>query len=182
MSEQTNSRAAECWLEILLDRQQLLLLQDDSCRARWSISSARKGAGETNGSGKTPRGRHHVRLRIGEGLPINAVFVARRPTGEVWTPALSRANPNRDWILTRILWLSGDEPGVNRGGQCDTLRRFIYIHGTPDSQPMGRPESHGCIRMHGGDLLELFDHCFNGMRVEIREHTPLTRFCARDAL
>jgi lipoprotein-anchoring transpeptidase ErfK/SrfK len=109
-----------------------------------------------------------VRLRIGDGCPIGAVFRGRRPTGEIHDAALAAAHPERDWILTRILWLTGCEPGRNRGGSVDTLRRFIYIHGCPDSEPMGVPRSHGCIRMRNPDLIELFDQTPNGALVEIR--------------
>jgi len=121
------------------------------------ISTARNGLGEKNGSMCTPRGRHIVRARIGAGQPMNAVFVRRRPTGEVWTPELHAKYPGRDWMLTRILWLSGCEPGFNRLGDVDTMRRVIYIHGTHDFAEMGKPGSHGCIRMRNKDIAELFD-------------------------
>ncbi|MGQ0511603.1 MAG: L,D-transpeptidase family protein [Betaproteobacteria bacterium] len=124
---------------------------------RYRISTSRNGLGETNGSFCTPRGRHIVRAKIGAGQPLNTVFVRRRPTGEVWTPALHAAHPGRDWILTRILWLSGCEPGFNRMGGVDTMRRYIYIHGSPESAEMGRPGSIGCIRMRGEDILDLFE-------------------------
>jgi L,D-transpeptidase YbiS len=123
---------------------------------QYSISSAKKGVGEQQGSEQTPRGHHIVRAKIGANLPINTVFKARRPTGEIYSAELAEQNANRDWILTRILWLSGCEVGKNRGGNCDTMRRYIYIHGTPDSEPMGIPASHGCIRMRNTDLAELF--------------------------
>ncbi len=139
-------------IEIDIGRQELLF---DGRRYR--ISSSRNGVGEKNGSFCTPRGRHIVRAKIGAGQPLNAVFVRRRPTGEVWTPALHAAHPGRDWILTRILWLSGCEPGFNRLGDVDTMRRYIYIHGSPEPAEMGRPGSIGCIRMRGEDILELFD-------------------------
>ena len=123
----------------------------------YAVSTSKNGLGEKNGSFCTPRGRHLVRAKIGAGQPLNAVFVRRRPTGEVWTPALHAAYPGRDWILTRILWLSGCEPGVNRMGDVDTMRRYIYIHGSHEQAEMGRPGSIGCVRMRGPDILELFD-------------------------
>jgi lipoprotein-anchoring transpeptidase ErfK/SrfK len=123
----------------------------------YSVSTASRGAGEKNGSLCTPRGRHIVRAKIGAGQPLNAVFVRRRPTGEVWTPALHAQCPGRDWILTRILWLSGCEPGRNRLGDVDTMRRYIYIHGSPDTAEMGKPGSIGCIRMRNRDIVELFE-------------------------
>lgn len=123
----------------------------------YSVSTSKNGLGERNGSFCTPRGRHIVRARIGAGQPLNTVFVRRRPTGEIWTPELHATHPGRDWILTRILWLSGCEVGFNRLGELDTMRRYIYIHGAPASVPMGVPGSIGCIRMRGEEVLELFE-------------------------
>ena len=123
----------------------------------YSVSTSKSGVGEKNGSFCTPRGRHIVRAKIGAGQPINAVFVRRRPTGEIWTPELQNKEPNRDWMLTRLLWLSGCEVGKNRLGDVDTMRRYIYIHGSPDSAEMGKPGSIGCVRMRNRDIVELFD-------------------------
>ncbi len=136
---------------------------------RYLISTATKGAGEKYGSFCTPRGRHIVRAKIGAGVPVNTVFVKRRPTGEIYDAELARQFPGRDWMLTRLLWLSGCEPGFNRLGEVDTMRRYIYIHGSPDSSVMGKPGSIGCIRMHNRDLLELFDLVETGTPVEITE-------------
>ena len=138
---------------------QLLDLVDDNGKLlkRYRISSAKNGVGELNGSFCTPRGRHIIRAKIGAGQPLNAVFIERRPTGEVYSPELAGRSPGRDWILTRILWLSGCEPGYNRLGKVDTMRRAIYIHGSPDSAEMGKPGSHGCVRMRNQDIVELFD-------------------------
>ena len=159
-------------MQILIDipSQTLSLLGDDgACIRRYSVSTARNGAGEASGSFCTPRGRHIIRARIGAGAPIGAAFRGRRPTGEVWTPELAAANPGRDWILTRILWLSGTEPGFNRLGEVDTMRRYIYIHGTPDTEPVGMPGSHGCIRMRNDDIVDLFDRVPAYTPVEITE-------------
>jgi L,D-transpeptidase YbiS len=131
------------------------------------ISTARNGAGELSGSNCTPRGKHIVRAKIGAGCPENTVFVGRRPTGEIYSSELKEKYPDRDWILTRILWLSGCEVGVNRLGSVDTMRRYIYIHSTPDSIPMGIPVSHGCILMRGPDIIELFDRVPVGTPVNI---------------
>lgn len=148
---------------------QTLTLQRPEGKRVFAVSTAVNGAGELQGSLQTPRGEHIIRAMIGAGLPTAAVFVGRRFTGEVYTPELAAAHPRRDWILTRILWLSGCEPGFNRLGNVDTMRRFIYIHATPASEPMGQPASHGCIRMRHGDLLELFDAVTPGCRVYITE-------------
>ncbi len=144
-------------IEIDIPAQQLRLFNGDALLKSYSVSTATRGPGEKNGSLRTPRGRHIVRAKIGAGQPLNAVFVRRRPTGELWTPELHRKYPGRDWILTRILWLSGCEPGRNRLGDVDTMRRYIYIHGSPDTAEMGKPGSIGCIRMRNRDIVELFD-------------------------
>jgi len=124
---------------------------------RYPVSTAVNGVGEKSGSYCTPRGRHIIRAKIGAGQPLNTVFVRRRPTGEIYTPELGAQHPGRDWILTRILWLSGSEVGFNRLGICDTMRRYIYIHGTPDSMKLSQPGSKGCVRMRNADLVELFE-------------------------
>ena len=145
-------------IEIDLQKQQLRLLDNAGKSVKtYAVSTAKNGAGEKNGSFCTPRGKHIVRAKIGTGQPLNAVFVRRRPTGEVWTPELDAQHPQRDWMLTRILWLSGCEPGRNRLGEVDTMRRYIYIHGSPDSAAMGKPGSIGCVRMRNRDIIELFD-------------------------
>lgn len=154
-------------IRISLPDQQLELLKGNRIVAIYPVSTARNGPGEQRGSGCTPRGWHRIRVKIGAGLPLNTVFVGRRPTGEIYDPDLAARYPDRDWILTRILWLTGLEPGCNRGGHCDTLRRFIYIHGCPDTAPMGEPLSHGCVRMRNRDLLELFDQVKAGDQVLI---------------
>jgi lipoprotein-anchoring transpeptidase ErfK/SrfK len=157
-------------IEIDIGAQSLTLRDRDGVAvASYRVSTALNGPGEIEGSGCTPRGRHVVRARIGAGAPSGAVFRGRRPTGEVWTPELAERFPERDWILSRILWLSGCEPGRNRLGAVDTMRRYIYIHGTPDDQPMGAPLSHGCIRMGNRDVIELFERVPVGTVVDIAE-------------
>lgn len=148
---------------------QFLDLYDNSGKFlhRYSISSARNGTGQLKGSFRTPLGQHVIRAKIGGGQPENTVFVGRRPTGEIYSPELGAQFPGRDWILTRILWLSGCEIGHNRLGAVDTMRRYIYIHGSPDTAPMGVPGSIGCIRMHNRDVMDLFDRVPAGTAVEI---------------
>lgn len=144
-------------IHISIEQQRLTGLAGGREVCAYPVSTALNGPGELNGSGCTPRGLHRVRARIGDGQPLGAVFIGRRPTGEVWSPQLAAANPRRDWILTRILWLCGEQPGLNRGGNCDSQRRYIYLHGTGDDQPMGVPLSHGCIRLRNADMLSLFE-------------------------
>ena len=157
-------------ININISSQDLNLLDDNGDLVkRYAISSAKNGVCELNGSFCTPRGRHIIRAKIGAGQPLSAVFVERRPTREIYTPELGCNSPGRDWILTRILWLSGCEPGYNRLGKVDTMRRAIYIHGSPDRAEMGRPGSHGCVRMRNHDIVELFDLVPVRTVVEIRE-------------
>jgi len=144
-------------IEIDVPTQTLTLLYDGREIRRYLVSTAKNGVGEKSGSYCTPRGEHVVRAKIGAGQPENTVFVRRRATGEKWTPELHERYPGRDWILTRILWLSGREPGKNRLGEVDTMRRYIYIHGSPDIAEMGKPGSIGCIRMRNRDIVELFE-------------------------
>jgi lipoprotein-anchoring transpeptidase ErfK/SrfK len=155
-------------IEISIPEQSLRLVAEDGRELkRYLVSTSKNGAGEREGSFCTPRGEHVVRAKIGAGQPLNTVFRGRRPTGETWTPELGERFPGRDWILTRILWLSGREVGKNRLGEVDTMRRYIYIHGSPDSIPMGKPGSIGCIRMRNHDIVELFDGVPAGTPVRI---------------
>ena len=159
-------------VRIDLDCQCLELHVDGEVRRTWPVSSAANGPGELDGSECTPRGWHVIRAKIGAGAAPGSVFVGRRPTGERYTAALGAAHPGRDWILTRILWLSGTEPGRNRLGRVDTMRRLIYIHGCPDDVDMAAPGSHGCIRMRNDDVIDLFDRVETGTRVVIEAHAP----------
>ena len=164
--------ASDTLVRIDLDRQCLELHVRGEVRRMWPVSTAANGPGELEGSECTPRGRHVIRAMIGAGAAPGTVFVGRRPTGECYTPALGAAQPGRDWILTRILWLSGAEPGRNRLGSVDTMRRYIYIHGCPDDVDMTVPGSHGCIRMRNADVIDLFDRVEAGSRVVIEARTP----------
>jgi predicted GNAT family N-acyltransferase len=154
---------------VYLDRQRLELIDGNTPAASYPVSTAGNGPGERYGSECTPRGLHVVRAKVGAGCAPNTVFVRRRPSGELWTPRLAADHPARDWMLTRILWLSGRESGFNRGGNVDSLRRKIYIHGTSEEAGLGAPRSHGCIRMSNAGVIELFDAVAAGTEVEIVE-------------
>ncbi|MCG8313172.1 MAG: L,D-transpeptidase [Pseudomonadales bacterium] len=155
-------------LIVSIDAQRLGLFEAGKCVSDWPISTSMYGVGNQENSGMTPLGEHYVRAKIGAGCRTNAVFVGRRFTGEIYSEALATEHPSRDWILTRILWLCGKEPGVNRLGQVDSMRRYIYIHGTPDSEPMGIAKSHGCVRMRNSDIIALFDQVAPGTPVKIQ--------------
>ncbi|HEB57523.1 MAG TPA: L,D-transpeptidase [Gammaproteobacteria bacterium] len=155
-------------IEIDICRQRLQLVEADGLE-EFIISTATNGAGELFGSECTPRGRHIIRAKIGAGQAENTVFIGRRPSGEIYSPELARAYPQRDWILTRILWLSGLEAGRNRLGKVDTMRRYIYIHGCPSEDRLGIAGSHGCIKMHNQDIIHLFERVSCGTQVNIHE-------------
>lgn len=164
MAENTGSK----YLSVDIAAQQIQWWSEGVCTDHWPVSTALRGTGQSDGSGCTPLGQHYVRAMVGAGAAEGTVFVGRRPTGEIYTPDLARRHPDRDWILTRILWLCGLEWGHNRGPGVDSFRRYIYIHGTPDSEPMGVPRSHGCIRMRNRDVMGLFERVRPGTLVDIR--------------
>jgi len=159
------------YIDVDLRLQQLYLWEPaaeaDILVRQYPVSTAANGPGEQNGSFCTPRGRHRIAEKIGAGMPMNAAFKAREWTGEIWTPELNAQNPGRDWILTRILWLQGMEPGKNQGGTVDTHNRYIYIHGTHEEHKLGTPASHGCIRMKNADVADLFNLVEVGTEVRI---------------
>ncbi len=162
---------AACHLRVDLSAQTLSLLHGAWLSRQWPVSTAANGPGEIRGSGCTPRGRHIIRAKIGAGAAAGTVFRARRVAADVplFSAAACAQHPGRDWILSRILWLSGCERGVNRLGCVDTMRRYIYIHGTPHADALGRPASHGCIRMRDADVIELFDLVSIGTEVHLHE-------------
>ncbi len=172
LNKHVNNVMLEKIIHINIEKQHLQLLQNGFVVLQYSVSTAANGPGEQRGSNCTPRGWHTIRAKIGEGCVPNTVFIKRRPTGEIYTPALRARFPDRDWILTRILWLSGLETGKNRLGNVDTMRRYIYLHGSPDDVQMGVPGSHGCVRMRNDNIMELFDNIETGIRVLIEESTP----------
>ncbi len=157
------------YILVSVSAQQLQLREKDHILFQASIATARNGTGEQFGSECTPRGWHQIRAKIGDQCLENTVFVARRPTGEIYSQDLKQQQPDRDWILTRIMWLSGLETGFNRLGNQDTMRRYVYIHGCPDDDPMGIPSSHGCIKMRNSDVITLFNQVEAGIAVFIEE-------------
>ena len=160
---------ADFFLDISMDTQQLSIIDNDKTLQTYAVSTAKKGAGERRGSECTPRGWHKIRAKIGANQPLQSVFIGRRATGEIYSTALARQHPQRDWILTRLLWLGGLEPRKNRYGDVDTTWRYIYIHGCPDDLMTGRPDSHGCIRMKNADIMDLFERVKVGVKVYIHE-------------
>ena len=154
---------------ISIAQQTLTIYKLQKVIAQYPVSTAKNGIGSQQDSGCTPLGQHIIAEKIGGNAPSHAVFIGRVPTGEIYDAELGVSHPERDWILSRILWLSGLEEGVNKGsnsqGGCDTYQRYIYIHGTPDSEAIGLPLSHGCVRMRNQDIIELFE--------QVEERTPV---------
>ena len=169
-----NNENSDIHLVINIAQQTLTLYQHNKKMAQYAVSTAKNGIGSQQDSGCTPLGKHFIAKKIGASEPINTVFIGRVPTGEIYEAKLGMLHPERDWILSRILWLGGVEEGLNKGsnseGGCDTYQRYIYIHGTPDSEPMGEPLSHGCIRMRNEDIIKLFDQVEAGTSVVIIAH------------
>ena len=154
---------------VSIAEQRLQLRENGKITMDVMVATAKNGPGEQSGSECTPRGKHIIRAKIGANCPINSVFVGRRPTGEIFSQQLMQKYPKRDWILSRIMWLSGLEVGMNRLGDVDSMRRYIYIHGTPDTEIVGYPNSHGCVRMKNVDVIQLFDKIRVGTSVLILE-------------
>lgn len=154
-------------IQVHIPDQRLDLYDHDKVIKSYAVSTGRKGVGQKKDSNQTPLGKHYIRAKIGAGQPINTAFKDRRPTGEVYSTKLGQTRPGGDWILTRIMWLSGLEKGYNRLGDVDTMQRYIYIHGTPDDRKVGVPRSHGCICMRNEDVVELFDIVPVGTEVTI---------------
>lgn len=155
-------------IKVNIEKQVLALYKNDFLIRYYPVSTAKNGTGQHYGSMRTPLGKHRIFQKIGENAPINTVFKARVPTGELYTPQLEKAHPERqDWIITRILWLEGLEEGFNRGANVDSKHRKIYIHASPDSRPMGKPYSHGCICLHNQDMIDLFQQVVTGDEVDI---------------
>ena len=154
-------------LHIDIASQQLLALSGLHEVLRYPVSTASQGTGSAKGSHQTPMGDHRIRLKIGAGCPLGAVFLGRRWTGEVIDDTLRARFPTRDWILTRVLWLQGLEPALNRGGDVDTLRRFVYIHGTHEERLIGQPVSFGCVRMRNADIADLYERVPADCRLRI---------------
>jgi lipoprotein-anchoring transpeptidase ErfK/SrfK len=166
---ENSQKCEQNYLDICIVSQQLMVYVGGKPAQHYSVSTAKKGAGELMGSECTPTGWHKIRAKIGDGQPLNSVFIGRRATGEIYNTGLGTQYSKRDWILTRILWLGGLEPGKNRYGKVDSTWRYIYIHGCPDHLMNGRPESHGCIRMKNADVLDLFNRVEVGVKVYIHE-------------
>jgi len=150
---------------VSIAQQTLIHRRSSGVSVCYAISTAAKGSGNLSGSLQTPLGKHRIAQKIGAGEAINTAFVGRQPVG-IYDAETD--NPDKDWILSRILWLSGCRTGINRRGRVDSFARYIYIHGTHREDLIGQPASHGCIRMRNKDVMQLFEHAAVGETVYIR--------------
>ena len=144
-------------IQVSVSGQTLRLFKDGRILHEYPVSTSKYGVGSEAGSDKTPLGKHRIARKIGRGAPLLAIFKSRVDTKKTAELNLSDHPSKEDFVTTRILWLEGLEPGLNRGGSVDSFARFIYIHATQDEGLIGRPASHGCIRMKNADVKELFD-------------------------
>lgn len=157
---------ANLGLWVSVERQKLVGIENGRIRFVCICSTAAKGVGNREGSNQTPLGWHEIDERIGDGLPVGAVFVGRKFTGQVWQPG---ERTTKDLVLTRILWLRGLEPGKNAGPGIDSHARYIYIHGTPAEEKLGTPASMGCVRLSNEEMVQVFERAESGVRVLISE-------------
>ena len=165
MCSEQRDRALRVHVQIA--EQRLRVLRGDDEISAYPALTSKHGTGQLRGSYQTPLGLHVIRAKIGAGAPLGSVFVGRRPTGEIYSAELAASMPSRDWILTRILWLSGLEVGFNRLGPVDTMRRYIYIHGAPQAEIAAGIGSIGCVRMSNEHVADLFERVPVGTTVEI---------------
>jgi L,D-transpeptidase YbiS len=156
----SSKNGPEPFLRVDVARQRIELRGGEALLWSAPVSTAALGLGEEEGSLKTPRGAHRIAEKIGAGAIPGTRFVSRVPNGQLWSPA--DAPVEEDWVLTRILWLEGLEPG-----NANSKARYIYLHGTNREDRIGIPASHGCIRLRNADVVELFDRVGVGVRVEI---------------
>jgi len=160
------------WLLVGVKSQTLRYYDGSGLLARqYSVSTAKFGVGEQKNSYQTPRGWHKVCEKIGDGAEKDTIIFRQKITPWKYSETLHQQYPNKDWILTRVLWLCGMEPGLNQGGDVDSYDRYIYIHGAGAHVPFGTPSSLGCVRMKSDDVIELFDHTAVGTDVYIDENS-----------
>ncbi len=163
------------YIIVKLDQQRLLCFDHNGkALCDYPVSTSSLGAGNQNGSFKTPLGEHSIAQKIGAGCAINEVFVGRKALGELNVLRAANEALPEDLITSRILWLQGEEPGLNKGinnkGEgVDSYLRYIYIHGTAHENKIGQPASHGCVRMRNKDVIELFDLVNEGCKVILQE-------------
>ena len=160
----------ELKIKILVDisEQRLYLKSGEQTLVSYPISTSKYGEGSKENSFKTPLGNHIIKEKIGENAPINTIFISRINTKNIASIENKPKNTENDYVTSRIMWLEGEENGVNKGPGIDSYERYIYIHGTHEEGLIGVKASHGCIRMFNVDVIDLYDRIYNGTKVIIR--------------
>lgn len=147
----------DSYIFVSIKRQKLFYIKNGNVEKVFLISTAKKGIGQEIHSHQTPEGLHVIKHMIGQNLPKNAIFKERVFNGEIAEIYTDKTDINEDFVTSRIMWLEGQEEGINKGGNVDSYKRYIYIHGTPEEGLIGKPASHGCVRMKNKEVIELFD-------------------------
>jgi hypothetical protein len=157
--------AIAMWVSV--DEQMFRIVRGRDILFETRCATAANGTGSEWNSLKTPLGWHHVVQKLGAGAPWGQVFRSRQATHDVWRPGDS---VTEDLVLTRVLVLTGDEPGKNKGGNVDSLMRGIYVHGTNAEERIGTPSSHGCVRLRNDDVIRAFEIVPDASPLLITEH------------
>ena len=160
--------AESAHIEVDISEQRLYLIEKSLIKASYPISTSKYGEGSIQNSFKTPLGKHSIKEMIGEEAEINTIFTSRINTKRSATIIDQFEDTDNDYVTSRIIWLDGEEDGFNKGGNVDSYRRYIYIHGTHEEGLIGTKASNGCIRMFNYDVIELFNLVNIGTKVLIR--------------
>ena len=169
LQKKFNYKKNHSFLLVNIEKQEMYLVKNDSIKKTYRISSSKYGTGNKSGSEKTPLGVHRIAEKIGANAEPNTIFVGRVDTRKEASIITDTLDVEADDVTSRILWLEGLEPGINKGKGIDSHERYIYIHGTPEEGLIGTPASHGCIRMHNSEVIELFNIVATGTFVVIEE-------------
>ena len=153
------------FLYVGIRRQKMYHIKNNKIFSTYPVSTSSKGAGNNVGSFKTPTGLHFIAEKIGDNAPVATLFINKKNTGKVVPINITEVSSYKDEITSRVLSLKGLQQGINKGKKYDTFARGIYIHGTSDEASIGKPSSHGCIRMKNDDIIELFDLLSVGIKV-----------------
>lgn len=160
----------EKYMYVSVKYQRLYLIVNDSTIRKYSISTAKKGIGCKANSNKTPSGLHTIKRKIGEDVPFGGILASRLYTGKTAKILTDKTKADGDYVTSRIMWLQGEEPGLNKGRNMDSYNRYIYIHGTAEEGLIGEPASHGCVRMKNKDVIELFSLVDEGTPILILKY------------
>lgn len=164
------NRSFEKYMYVSVKHQRLYLIVNDSTVRKYPVSTAKNGIGSKLNSYKTPPGLHTIKRKIGANVPFGGIMISRIYEGKIAKILTEKKDAKKDYVTSRIMWLQGEESGINRGRNVDSYNRYIYIHGTPEEGYIGEPASHGCIRMKNKDVIELYDFVDEGTPILILKY------------